>query len=1490
MAKEQDDTTPPTPQPPTPQTLTTNPLLKPKPPSASLSESVPHVPPQNSTSPPTINNQKETYDYRFHHVFDEKAGQEEVFDKVAKGVVGNVLEGYNGTIFAYGQTGSGKTFTITGGAERYEDRGLIPRTLQYMFKETKNRPGHHYDISISYLEIYNENGYDLLDSTRDAKKLEDLPKVRLLEDSDQNIHLQNLSLLPALSEEEALNHLFVGDTNRMIAETPSNPASSRSHCIFIITVTSRRDNDDRIRRSKLHLVDLAGSERTSRTGINGKLFTEASYINLSLHYLEQVIVALYEKDLGNGVIVLRDSLGGNCMTTMVATVAPEDELIDESISTCRFAQRVALISNKAHVNEEIDPHLLIAKLRKEIALLKAEIALLRGGTEEEVLPDYEKQRVRELVDGFVEEGGGLVVAEFGRIQEAFRVFREYVLEARKGGGEEGRRGRTGGRDGGGEEVEGVDYILIGMINQYKEQMGDTPIEKKTLQSSETLGGSRMSLGVSQSSETLGGSRTNLGVSSMSLVEDKPPARPPAQPRAPVPNLGASVPQFTTEKARAFEIFKNGYPSGSWIDGQKMLLRTKYAEAKALGEEANRLRTGIKHLKEKLSAPPSDEEPIEDRVTLRTDVAAMVVKYRDAYQRLKDLKIEIEHLQHLLEQARVRLTRDFEHWYLNVYLATGGKEEVGGDAGRRGGGEDSLDPLTPQLSSMSLASDISTISSTMPSAGTYQNPPLPVPSTRSQQQHQQQQPPPSFISNINASTTSLSSQNTAYSSVTRPSPNLNARPTPTLNARPTPPPPPPLMYPTNNNSIISRPSQRIPISLALTTPKTPHSHILLTIHDPTPANNTLHLDHSTVASDVEAFYKARHDLVQRAASGVETWEWTWDVEKTATRGLLDDIRMTATMDQKDHVVVDGDAHAPTPTLITTEKNITPTSSDSTLDFKVTTRSNDPSSSSSSAASVHSLDKKASLAADAAADSNDLIVPTTTTTTTTTTIDQQQLLELGVSKDKKDVADTDPSRLYQPDDDGFVKYPASVLVPLFVGLISAHFLAALDATIVSTALVAISTEALARNRSDCDSSGPVSSSRELPAFNAQKEIAWVATSYVLTFNAFQPLVGKFSQIFGHRILTLAGIIIFVIGSALCGAATGINMLIAARAIQGIGGAALISMVLISISDMFPSKNVQSTSLSSGSISVSPPSSVPFSEVPLPTKSPGAGVSTLTSPIPFKPVPFKEQVKRIDFLGTVWLLIAVILILIPTSLGGVTIPWNSPAVIACFVCAAVAITILIIIELKVKEPIIPPHVFKNRNVLFVFICNFFLGMCFFAFVFYGPQYFQLVRGDSATIAGLQLLPLLLGGAYWFSTLDQHSSRAAEIGALLLVGIGLGFQMQMAILCAQASVDQSDTGTVSALASFFQSIGGGIGLAILSAIFNDRYVSGIAALPEELRAAFSNPSAEGEGIRGRLLKSCQRRYSVPFACVAVVASCFISWKTRVLSQEEVERNGPSH
>lgn len=262
------------------------------------------------------------------------------------------------------------------------------------------------------------------------------------------MHIKNLSMHQVTTEEEALNLLFIGDTNKMIAETPSNPSSSRSHCMFIITLSTKNTQTSVIRSSKLNLVDLAGSERVSKTQIEGTLLKEAKYINLSLHYLEQVILSLHEKAMGkkthvpyrNSMMtsILRDSLGGNCRTCMVATLALEEQLLDvtpkfndnnnkESISTCRFAQRVALISNLISLNEEIDPLMTIERLKKEIERLKAELSLSSNEGSDEPLLEYERDRVHALVIAYIEGRGELLFGDLRKINHAFAILKVFIF-------------------------------------------------------------------------------------------------------------------------------------------------------------------------------------------------------------------------------------------------------------------------------------------------------------------------------------------------------------------------------------------------------------------------------------------------------------------------------------------------------------------------------------------------------------------------------------------------------------------------------------------------------------------------------------------------------------------------------------------------------------------------------------------------------------------------------------------------------------------------------------------------------------------------------------------------------------------------------------------------------------------------------------------------------------------------------------------------------
>ncbi|EFJ44922.1 Kif6 type kinesin-like protein, partial [Volvox carteri f. nagariensis] len=389
-----------------------------------------------------VNNQREHFEFRFNGILTAEAKQDEVFERVARPVVTGAMEGYNGTIFAYGQTGSGKTFTITGGPERYVDRGIIPRCISAIFSEISKRSDQQFTVHISYLEIYNNEGYDLLDAEREIKAMEDLQQVHLGEAEDGTVSYRNLSMYRANNEEEALNLLFLGDTNRTISETPMNMASSRSHCIFTIHIEGRKVGEDVVRRSKLNLVDLAGSERVSKTGVDGTTLREAKYINLSLHYLEQVIIALQEKAMGMNrphipyrnsmmTMALKDSLGGNCRTTMVATVNAAQDQLDESISTCRFAQRVAMVRNTVMLNEELDPTLMIRRLKQEVRELKEEIRLLKGEEEERgpLTPD-EITRLQGTVETWVADDSPEAALNLGgsmmMIRAAFDIFKRLL--------------------------------------------------------------------------------------------------------------------------------------------------------------------------------------------------------------------------------------------------------------------------------------------------------------------------------------------------------------------------------------------------------------------------------------------------------------------------------------------------------------------------------------------------------------------------------------------------------------------------------------------------------------------------------------------------------------------------------------------------------------------------------------------------------------------------------------------------------------------------------------------------------------------------------------------------------------------------------------------------------------------------------------------------------------------------------------------------------
>ncbi|KAJ7991314.1 hypothetical protein DPEC_G00296040 [Dallia pectoralis] len=636
-----------------------------------------------------VNNKKESYNFRFQHVFDQTVKQGDIFEAIAKPVADSVLSGYNGTIFAYGQTGSGKTFTITGGAEHYNDRGIIPRMLSYLYQHFSQDSSMVYTTHISYLEIYNEVGYDLLDPQHEASRLEDLPKVTIMEDPDQNIHLKNLSLQQSSNEEEALNLLFLGDTNRMIAETPMNQASTRSHCIFTVHVCRREPGSAIVRRSKLHLVDLAGSERVGKTGVGGQQLTEAKYINLSLHYLEQVIIALSEKKrthipYRNSMMtsVLRDSLGGNCMTTMIATVSVDRRNLDESISTCRFAQRVALIKNEALLNEEMDPALVIVRLKREIQSLKEELSLVTGVQREDELSQEEIHCLEQLVKVYLDDTDPEVTLALGpdmrKIHYCFSLLKVIIQDKLSIGN------RLGDHQAPSPPVRVPDQqdsleLQPAELTKLREMLTQRDNEINILVcmlKKEKMKSKDIAAQLANYSSGCLVPQSSLRLSSTSLTEDTGKTDADDEHGVSSRRYSKAGTAMSLGRQEAFEIFRRDHKNHITIQDNKALLKQRFAEAKAYGEQVNNARIRINELKKQLElcrmqraahgvagspTDPEEVDPVEENICRQVEEEKK--SYKITLGCLKTMKTEIEHLQLLLERSKVKLQRDFQDWWV-----------------------------------------------------------------------------------------------------------------------------------------------------------------------------------------------------------------------------------------------------------------------------------------------------------------------------------------------------------------------------------------------------------------------------------------------------------------------------------------------------------------------------------------------------------------------------------------------------------------------------------------------------------------------------------------------------------------------------------------------------------------------------------------------------------------------------------------------------------
>ncbi|KAF9438254.1 hypothetical protein BGZ76_008987 [Entomortierella beljakovae] len=406
------------------------------------------------------------------------------------------------------------------------------------------------------------------------------------------------------------------------------------------------------------------------------------------------------------------------------------------------------------------------------------------------------------------------------------------------------------------------------------------------------------------------------------------------------------------------------------------------------------------------------------------------------------------------------------------------------------------------------------------------------------------------------------------------------------------------------------------------------------------------------------------------------------------------------------------------------------------------------------------------------------------------------------------------------------PIRQLIPAFLGVAMTLFMAALDNSIVSTALPKIGTE-----------------------FQASNKVELVFTCYVITANAFQA--------------------IFLAGSILSGASTSMNMFLGGRALTGMGAGGLFSLSNIIIADIV---SIRDRGKYQGFISavfaisalVGPVMGgafvdkvswkwcfyiqVAFGAIAVPTIA-----IMLKLPRPKGNV--WEKLAAIDWAGTFFMALTTVFLLLPTNLGGNMYEWKSPLVIS-FYCLSVpsAIAFLLIEAKYAKQPIVPPYLWKNRNVVTLFSVNLFMGMTFWTLIFYLPIYFQVIEHETATAAGLTMIPLEAGifissniagilvskygryRPYIFAgtsmaavgiglclVLANTDSKVAQVFILFACGLGIGPLFPCLIVAIQASVERKDIATVSALHNFFRMTGSGFGVAINGALYQNHIRSSL-------------------------------------------------------------------